>query len=78
MKRDDTQKEEKYMYPIWVLNGIKYLPHYLNTSVFVGPGYRDGGVAYSPEYLKSKGAIEILEPLWKRANIGQVVKNVLR
>lgn len=78
MTKNDTLKEEKYMYPVWVLNGIEYVPHYLNTSVFVGPGYRDGAVAYSPEYLKAKGGIEVLKPLWRRANLGKVVKNVLR
>ena len=67
---------ERAMYDVYVLNGVKYVPHYANSSVYVGPGYRDGGVAYSKAYMKQTGAVEYKEHLWVRAQFGEV-KNVL-
>jgi hypothetical protein len=71
--RDSMEKE---LYDVLILNGIKYLPHYQNSAVFVGPGYKEGGVAYSRAYLEQYGATNAREFLWVRSEYGKV-KNVL-
>jgi len=70
-------KEEPFLYPVWELDGITYLPHYLNTEVFVGPGYREGKVAYSARYLREKGAKASTRALWRRMSFGRAIPNVL-
>jgi len=67
---------ERAFYDVYVKDGVKYVPHYANSSVYVGPGYRDGAVAYSKAYMKQSGAVEFKEYLWTRAQFG-AVKNVL-
>ncbi len=67
---------EREMYDVYIKDGVKYVPHYKNSSVYVGPGYVDGSVAYSKAYLKQIGAKEEQQLLWVRSTFG-VVKNVL-
>jgi len=67
---------ERAVYDVYVLDGVKYLPHYRNSSVYVGPGYKDGDVAYSKAYMKQSGAKEEQALLWVRSTLG-VIKNVL-
>lgn len=67
---------ERALYDVFTLNGVKYVPHYKNSSVYVGPGYREGGVAYSKNYMKESGATQSQEYLWIRSSFGEV-KNVL-
>ena len=71
-----TQYEERHPYKTLELNGITYVPHYLNETVYVGPAYDTTGIAYSPEYLRRKGAVEYTAHLWRRATTG-IVKNVI-
>lgn len=67
---------ERQFYDVYIKDGIKYVPHYRNSSVYVGPGYRDGGVAYSKAYMKQSGAVEEQNLLWVRSTFGKV-ENVL-
>ena len=67
---------ERAEYDVYTLHGVKYVPHYKNSSVYVGPGYRDGDVAYSKAFMKQGGAKESKDLLWVRATLG-AVKNVL-
>jgi hypothetical protein len=67
---------EREMYDVYIKDGIKYVPHYKNSSVYVGPGYRDGDVAYSGAYMEQSGAKKEQNLLWVRSNYG-TVKNVL-
>jgi len=67
---------EHYEYSVLTLNGITYVPHYGNLSVYVGPGYSLGGTAFSANYLKKKGAKESKKFLWHRGTF-EVVPNVL-
>jgi hypothetical protein len=50
-----------------VLNGVPYLPHYRNESVYVGPGYgKHNFDRYSEQQLLLKGAQYQTEVLWQR------------
>lgn len=77
MTAPKEDKVETFLYPVWELRGITYVPHYLNTEVFVGPGYKEGKVAYSAKYLKEHGAQPSTRMLWKRMSLGRVIPNVL-
>ena len=58
---------------VYVLNGITYVPHYRNPSVFVGPGYpRFTRQRYSDTDLRNAGAQQGSFPLWKRSDYGVV------
>lgn len=49
------------------LNGITYLPHYLDASLFVGPGYgKQNRKLYSANELRDMGAVAVSEFLWPR------------
>ena len=66
-------KEETFMQTVYVLNGITYVPHYRNPSVFVGPGYpRFTRQRYSDTDLRNAGAQQGSFPLWKRSDYGVV------
>lgn len=67
---------ERAFYDVFTLDNIKYVPHYKNCSVYVGPGYKDGGVAYSKDFMTRSGATKTQELLWTRSTFG-TVKNVL-
>lgn len=77
MTAPKEDKVETFLYPVWELRGITYVPHYLNTEVFVGPGYKKGGVAYSAKYLRERGARQSTRMLWKRVTLGHAIPNVL-
>jgi hypothetical protein len=64
------------MYTVYTLGEVTYVPHFDNASVFVGPGYRKGGTAYSADYLKKLGAVAGERLLWTRSAYG-VVPNVI-
>ena len=57
------------------LNGITYLPHYKNKSVFVGPGYPAGAGAplqkfcLSARQLSEAGALTVELMLWPRSTL---------
>jgi hypothetical protein len=69
--------EEYTPHAVYTLEGIYYVPHYLNENVFVGPGYgRHNGAAYSEKFLLDQGAKKEIMLLWHRHNFG-VIKNVM-
>jgi hypothetical protein len=67
---------EKKPYDVYTMNGIKYLPHYLNQSVYVGPGYDKTNIAYSAEWLLARGAKKSEDFLWHRGTT-VTIPNVL-
>jgi hypothetical protein len=54
------------------LGGITYVPHYRNSSVYVGPGYHLTHKRYSAEQLVLAGAAAVTQMLWIRGNYGVV------
>lgn len=67
------RKAELEEYPVYVLNGIPYVPHYRNDSVYVGPGYgKHNFDTYSYKELLLMGAKEKTEALWMRGTNGIV------
>ena len=54
-------------------NGITYVPHYRNASVYVGPGYpRYNNRRYSEQELIDAGAKRQEQMLWPRSQYGIV------
>lgn len=67
---DTTPRVENYAYQV---NGVTYLPHYRNESLFVGPGYpRLSNHVYTAEDLNKVGANRITLMLWPRGKVGVV------
>lgn len=55
------------------IGNITYVPHYRNSSIYVGPGYpKENKTRYSIEQLALAGAVAVTELLWVRANHGIV------
>jgi hypothetical protein len=73
---DERNPAERTEQTTYTLNGILYVPHYLNADVFVGPGYKKDGVAYSAFALVQRGALKGSAYLWSRGTFAQV-KNVV-
>lgn len=60
---------------VYVLNGVTYVPHYLNDQFFVGPGYpRFHTNTWSEEQMMHAGAKEQWLVLWPRPKHGQKIK----
>jgi hypothetical protein len=54
-------------------NGVTYLPHYRNDSLFVGPGYpKQSSTVYTVDDLLKAGATRINLMLWARGKTGAV------
>lgn len=52
------------------LNGITYVPHYLDASLYVGPGYnRYNASMRSADELRRLGATPVSEFLWPRPKV---------
>ena len=54
-------KEETFMQTVYVLNGVTYVPHYRNPSVFVGQAIRASHASVTQTLIyatqvRSKGA----------------------
>lgn len=77
----DTTTTEKIIAPteetaVYILEGITYLPHYRNKSVFVGPGYpRESTARFSVIELLERGAEKQYMNLWPRSLLGIVDAN---
>ena len=57
----------------YALNGITYVPHYRNDSIFVGPGYPElNPTKYSAIELLDLGATKQHKHLWTRGAHGVV------
>jgi hypothetical protein len=64
---------ERFDTPVYVLHGVAYLPHYRNSSVYVGPGYpRQNPKYYSEEELLRVGANKGSALLWHRGTTGTI------
>lgn len=58
---------------VYDLNGITYVPHYRNKSIYVGPGYpRHTLMRYSDLEMQLRGAKPRTEMLWHRGDSGRV------
>jgi hypothetical protein len=67
---DTAPRVDNYGYQV---NGVTYLPHYRNDSLFVGPGYPRQGIAvYTVDDLLKAGAKRISLMLWTRGKTGSV------
>jgi hypothetical protein len=54
-------------------NGVLYLPHYRNDSVFIGPSYpRMDRRTWSAAELIKAGATRVAIMLWPRSKFGEV------
>lgn len=72
-KQAANDPAEKFQQVVYHLNGITYVPHYRNMSIFVGPGY--------PQFTKKRftgpeldimGAKTEVAYLWSRGMHGDV------
>lgn len=67
------RKAERDGYTTYVLDGVPYIPHYRNDSVYVGPGYgKHNFNRYTYTELMVKGAKPKEEALWIRGTKGIV------
>jgi hypothetical protein len=71
MKKNTQESAPLIAQMAYKLNGVTYLPHYRNASVYVGPGYPKTP-RYSAEQLALAGATAVNEMLWVRGNHGIV------
>jgi hypothetical protein len=70
--------EDTLLQTVYTANGVTYVPHYRNTSVFVGPGYpRHTQTQYSADDLVQGGAQRGMALLWRRSSSGLVNDNHL-
>jgi hypothetical protein len=68
-----NEKAETHEQIVYDLKGITYVPHYRNSSIFVGPGYpRHTNTRYSEAELLLRGAKPRTEFLWSRGTTGEV------
>ena len=68
-----TEKAGLYSMVVYKKNGITYLPHYRNWSIFIGPGYPHAcNKRYTAEELTEAGATKDVAMLWSRAQHGEV------
>lgn len=58
---------------VYKKHGVTYVPHYRNSSVFVGPGYpRFTRARYAEHELIDAGAKRETMMLWTRSHFGVV------
>lgn len=58
---------------VYTLDGVTYVPHYRNSSVYVGPGYPKFTTArYAAHELIDAGAKREERMLWTRSHFGVV------
>jgi hypothetical protein len=78
MSLEDKDIEDTLLQTVYIANGVTYVPHYRNTSVFVGPGYpRHTQAQYSANDLIQGGAQKGMALLWRRSSSGVVSANYL-
>lgn len=62
-----------YPTEVYKKEGVTYVPHYRNSSIFVGPGYpHTCKHKYTAEELVEAGAKKEVSMLWSRAQHGEV------
>lgn len=68
-----SEKTPVFETTTYVLNGITYVPHYRNNTIFVGPGYpRTNTTRYAALKLIDLGAEKQTAFLWSRGGHGLV------
>jgi hypothetical protein len=69
----ETSKATTYEQTTYRKDGVSFVPHYRNNSVFVGPGYpRDNRNTYTEAELVEAGAVKQPRFLWSRGTAGTV------
>jgi hypothetical protein len=64
---------ERYPTATYRLNDVLYVPHYRNSSIFVGPGYSNRNIrTYTAFALEDAGAMKETHMLWSRGIFGEV------
>lgn len=67
--------ESAALYPteVYEKDGVTYVPHYRNSSIYIGPGYpHASSKRYTAEQLVAAGAQKGVRMLWSRAQHGEV------
>lgn len=60
---------QRAWYPVYILKGVRYLPHYRNTRYYVGPGFpKHNDTLYKPEELLKAGAVVTQSYLFYRVD----------
>lgn len=73
MTKPNTPYAEREVYDAYVYQGVTYVPHYRNLSVYVGPGYPiHTQKRWSAEELVEAGATPKQTALWVRGTYGTV------
>ena len=73
MKKNAVEKTDLTLQVAYMLDGVTYVPHFRNSSIFVGPGYpRLNKNRFSKDLLLGLGAKPKMELLWPRATLGAV------
>lgn len=76
MKKHVLDEAPRTMQDAYKINEVIYLPHFRNSSVYVGPGYpRLTNKTYSSDELVLQGAVLVSELLWVRSHHGIVNAN---
>jgi hypothetical protein len=66
---------------VWMKDGITYVPHYRDRTLFVGPGYPMGPGnpkmehCYTVAELLNAGATQAEMPLWPRPQFATTASN---
>jgi hypothetical protein len=73
MKRNTAEPAPVLAQITYKIKGVTYVPHYRNSSIYVGPGYpRFTRARFSEAELLNAGAVAGHTTLWVRANHGIV------
>jgi hypothetical protein len=69
----ETSKASTYEQTTYRKDGVIFVPHFRNNSVFVGPGYpRHNKNTYTEAELVGAGAVKQPRFLWSRGTAGAV------
>ena len=73
MTRNAFESTPRETYKVFFMGNIMYVPHYRNSSVYVGPGYpRLNTNRFSERDLIELGAMSSKAHLWTRSEHGIV------
>ena len=68
-----VEKASTYSMNVYKKDGVTYVPHYRNSSIYVGPGYpHTCNKRYTAEELIAAAATKDIGMLWSRAQHGEV------
>jgi hypothetical protein len=73
MKRNTSEAAPVTAQVAYKLQDVTYVPHYRNSSLYVGPGYpKFTRRVYTAAELVLAGAASVQEMLWSRGTYGTV------